>query len=119
MNRVIEQVVTSDESARDTVARARDRAQALVTQAEEEAATIVNAGRQRLEQLEISEIQPVIARARQQAREIQARNDRSIGRLQATVAEKKDRILDEFLRSVLGTGIPPQDDGTRDFPGNH
>ncbi len=106
MQTVIEQVVTSDESARKLVADARREAEALVNKAVKEAEAARRAGHDRLARVEMTEIKPIISEAEQEAEDTLARAGQYIQQLQAAVADGKDRILDEFLALVLDTGKP-------------
>ena len=105
MNSVIEQIVSSDEAARETVKHAERDAAKLIVGAEEEAKSMLAALEEQILETERREILPIVLDGQQQAELTLAQAEQYIERLRQKLALKKTKIVAAFVSNVVKTGM--------------
>jgi vacuolar-type H+-ATPase subunit H len=104
MNPAIEQIVSSDETARATVERAERDAAKLIDDAGEEAKSMLAALEEQTLETERSDIAPIVSDGQQQAELTIEQAEQYIERLRQQLALKKTKIVAAFISNVLKTG---------------
>ncbi len=101
MKSEIEQIVSSDETARATVARAEMEAEKLISEAKEKAQTMLTALEKQIQEAEDNEIASIVTDARHQAQLTMEQTEQYIEKLRKKLGLQKTKIVNEYINSAL------------------
>ncbi len=99
----IEQIISSDEAARTIVEHAERDAAILITDAEEEATSMLAALEEQIRETERADILPIVSDGQQQAALILEQAEQYVERLRQKLALKKTKIVAAFVSNVVKT----------------
>ena len=101
MKSEIEQIVSSDETARATVGRAEMEAEKLISEAKEKAQTMLTALEKQIQEAEDNEIASIVTDARHQAQLTMEQTEQYIEKLRKRLDLQKTRIVNDYINSAL------------------
>lgn len=101
MNPAIEQIVSSDETARATVKRAKKDAAKLIADARDEAKSMLAVLEEQIQETEHREIAPILADAQLQAQLTLDEAEQYINRLREKLVLKKKKIITAFITNAV------------------
>lgn len=101
MHPSVEQIVLSDEAARNVVAKAEKEAAQCIDGANEKSTKIIKKQEDKYLQIEQQEIHPIVAEAKQKAEQTLEQADLYIQRLQKNLVTKKTKIIDDCMAILL------------------
>lgn len=102
MKSEIEQIVSSDESARATVERSKKEAEQLLAKSRAKAAELHSGLEAQILTKEEKEIAPILADARKRAERIMEQSQEYIDELRNSVTRRQASIVDDFISYALG-----------------
>ncbi len=101
MKSEIEQIVSSDETARATVGRAEMEAEKLISEAKEKAQTMLTALEKQIQEAEDNEIASIVTDARHQAQLTMEQTEQYIEKLRKRLDLQKTKIVNDYINSAL------------------
>ncbi len=101
MKSEIEQIVSSDETARATVGRAEMEAEKLISEAKEKVQTMLTALEKQIQEAEDNEIASIVTDARHQAQLTMEQTEQYIEKLRKRLDLQKTKIVTDYINSAL------------------
>lgn len=101
MNFAIEQILSADEAARNSVERAEQEASRRIEEAKQEAQAILAELKDHIRETEEREILPIITNGHNQAQLTVQDAERYIETLRQTIDGKRKNIIDAFINNTI------------------